>query len=79
MPGKVENRVQFANAVLGLRGAQELADNALVLYWVTGEREVPGFHLSRVEQRCDRVEQLIAAFRLELQAQRSRVEARVTL
>lgn len=72
----IERRDQFIDAVLGLRAAQNLADDALIVYHSHPFSE---YHLASLERTCDRVEQRIAAFRLELQAQRSRVEQEVVV
>jgi hypothetical protein len=71
----VVRREQFANAVLGLRMAQSLADDALVVYYTTARSDegVATYHLAELERSCDRMERRIAAFRMELEAQRSRV------
>jgi hypothetical protein len=68
----IERRQQFVTALLSLRHAQALADNALILYWANITGPVDEYHLAEVERRCDEIEQAIVRFRLELQAQRSR-------
>lgn len=68
---KIVRREQFIDAVLRLRAAQRLADEAVIVYYT---HTVDGFHLDQLERVCDEIESRIAAFRLELQAQRSRVE-----
>lgn len=71
----IVRREQFIDALLGLRSAaSSMSDDAHATYWVDSGAEFVGdFHLRMLEDRCDQVEQRIAAFRLELQAQRSRV------
>lgn len=69
---KIVKREQFVNAVLRLRAAQGLADDALIVHH---SQPLSEYHLAELERCCDQIEGRIAAFRLELQAQRSRVES----
>jgi hypothetical protein len=75
----IERRKQFLTALLRLRHAQALADDALILYWANITGAVDKYHLAEVERRCDETEQAIVGFRLELQAQRSRISREVVV